>query len=495
MHDSSRTLRAGDPDAFGRLYDKWFDRVHDLAFRILYDQEAAADVAQDAFVAAWRGIDTLDDDHAFGGWLLRIGRNGALNRKRKEQRSRPVDETQLAMIERAQTRPEDLVGTIDDPAQVAANASVAALLWDAADALGERDRDVLDLQLRHGLTPNEVAEVVGLNRNAANQLVHRVRQRLGTAVGARTLWRDGTPSCAALRAELVAAEADEFDADAVRVIDRHANVCAECEGRRKQRLSPAAMFAALPILSLPALKAKVAAALMAQGAPMQGSTAPADAAAHPATTELHPMSRAVNHTGRWRRFALGAVAAAAVILFATWVGASRLDDNSADLVRDSIAGPTVATSGTTSTTTTTTAGALPTSPIGPNPTASPPVLVDPTGPPATDAPATSPPVVTTAPPPPPTITLTITPTVAPPVYLMANAPVLQWAVSGAASITVSGPPSISFTDPSGSAPICPVVSSVPGECVVPPGDYQYTLRARDAAGTITGERNVTLTIG
>ena len=119
-----------------------------------------------------------------------------------------------------------------------------------------------------------------------------------------------------------------------RVIDRHANVCAECEGRRKQRLSPAAMFAALPILSLPALKAKVAAALMAQGAPMQGSTAPADAAAHPATTELHPMSRAVNHTGRWRRFALGAVAAAAVILFATWVGASRLDDNSADLVRD-----------------------------------------------------------------------------------------------------------------------------------------------------------------
>ena len=315
-------LRAGDPDAFGRLYDKWFDRVHDLAFRILYDQEAAADVAQDAFVAAWRGIDTLDDDHAFGGWLLRIGRNGALNRKRKEQRSRPVDETQLAMIERAQTRPEDLLGTIDDPAQVAANASVAALLWDAADALGERDRDVLDLQLRHGLTPNEVAEVVGLNRNAANQLVHRVRQRLGTAVGARTLWRDGTPSCAALRAELVAAEADEFDADAVRVIDRHANVCAECEGRRKQRLSPAAMFAALPILSLPALKAKVAAALMAQGAPMQGSTAPADAAAHPVTTELHPMSRAVNHTGRWRRFALGAVAAAAVILFATWVGAS-----------------------------------------------------------------------------------------------------------------------------------------------------------------------------
>jgi RNA polymerase sigma-70 factor (ECF subfamily) len=80
--------RAGDPDAFGRLYDRWFDRVHDLAFRITNDTAAASDVAQDALLAAWQKLGTLEDPEAFGGWLLRITRNAALDRHRREQRAR-----------------------------------------------------------------------------------------------------------------------------------------------------------------------------------------------------------------------------------------------------------------------------------------------------------------------------------------------------------------------------------------------------------------------
>ena len=54
-------IRNGDPDAFGRLYDDWFDRVHDLAGRIVNDDDAAADIAQAAFVQAWRNLDSLQD--------------------------------------------------------------------------------------------------------------------------------------------------------------------------------------------------------------------------------------------------------------------------------------------------------------------------------------------------------------------------------------------------------------------------------------------------
>src|SRR5712691_4910175 len=71
-------VRAGDQNAFGELYDRWFDRVLDLAYRILWDEHAAADVAQDAFLSAWRNLSSLEDAGAFGGWLLRIARNGAL---------------------------------------------------------------------------------------------------------------------------------------------------------------------------------------------------------------------------------------------------------------------------------------------------------------------------------------------------------------------------------------------------------------------------------
>src|SRR5438105_2173674 len=94
-----RRVGAGDQHAFGQLYDAWFDRVYDLTSRLVRDREVAAEVAQDAFLSAWRKIDTLDNPDAFGGWLLRIARNAAFNRSAKEQRSRPADDRELTMIE------------------------------------------------------------------------------------------------------------------------------------------------------------------------------------------------------------------------------------------------------------------------------------------------------------------------------------------------------------------------------------------------------------
>jgi RNA polymerase sigma factor (sigma-70 family) len=472
-------MRAGDPDAFGQLYDEWFDRVHDLAFRIVFDTEVAAEVAQDAFLSAWRNLDSLADPYAFGGWLLRIARNGALNRKRKEQRSRPVDETRLAVIEGTQTRPEDRLRNIDDPEQVAEDREVVALLWDAAGALGDRDREVLDLQLRHGLTPNEIAEVVGINRNAANQLVHRVRQRLGTAVGAHVLWRAGEPSCDALRAELLASRVETFDSAVVRIVDRHAQTCAECNTRRDSHLSPAALFAAVPIISLPALKAKVAAALATDGVPMQGSMAGVAGAEKPAGHAWR---------GRWRRIAIGGAAAAAIVVGATWIGATTLDDNTAEFASETIpddaSSPTTTASPTT-TVTPTTAAPLPTSPVGPAPSGTAPVIV---------APPTAPPTVgTTTAPPAPTPAFTITPAQVAWTPSGYPRPIAQWNVTGAAAVTVTGP-GFTATSPRGNVPICPGATNAAGFCAAPRGVYTYALQAKDAGGKVVGQRLATLTI-
>src|SRR5215204_5872292 len=76
----------GDETAFGRLYDAWYDRVWNVARRVVHDPEVAAEVTQDAFLSAWRNLGTLEDPDAFGGWLLRIARNASFNRHRKEAR-------------------------------------------------------------------------------------------------------------------------------------------------------------------------------------------------------------------------------------------------------------------------------------------------------------------------------------------------------------------------------------------------------------------------
>ena len=218
----------------------------------------------------------------FGGWLLRITRNAAINRQAKEQRSRPVDDIGLAVIEATGASPsnapagfgvEARLSRLDDPAAVAEQSDLQQLVWSAVGALGERDAEVLDLQLRYGMSPAEIGEIIGINRNAANQLVHRVRGRFETAVRARVLWRGERAACDVLADLLVAAGVAGFDADAVRIADRHAPTCAACSERRDLHLQPAALFAAVLIIAAPILfKQQAASAMEAAGVPMQGSS-------------------------------------------------------------------------------------------------------------------------------------------------------------------------------------------------------------------------------
>ena len=406
------------------------------------------------------------------------------------------------MIERTQAWPEDRLARLEDPARVAEDTEIAALLWSAADTLGDRDREVLDLTLRHNLPPAEIAEVIGMNRNAANQLVHRVKQRLGGAVGARMLWRDGIPSCSLLRAELVAADIEEFNADAVRVIERHTATCDDCDERRRTSLAPAALFSALPIMSVPFLKAKVAHALDAQGVAMQGSNAAAAA---------NGTGVGISRFGRVRRILLGSGTAAAVVIAVLAIGTSGIDEDGRIVVDEAVSeqAPTTArtisstAAGATTPTTATALAPLPPTTIASPPTtrprATPRIAPGPTaGTPGPGAAVTTPPVVvvppipevvpTTPPPtsPPPTappapiIRFTMTPLRIGLRYQMLLAPVLRWEVTGAAEVTVFGP-GAKGEGLSGSAPVCPgtveILPGLPATCIAIQGLHTYTLEA------------------
>ncbi len=444
--------RAGDQRAFGALYDTWFDRVYDLAFRVVRDGNAAADVAQDTFLSAWRELEELSDPAAFGGWVRRIARNTALNRRKKDQRAQPVDTKAMAVIESAGPsaasapagfRVEDRLGAADDPARAAEDAELAGLVWESADALGERDVSVLDLQLRHDLGPAEIAAVIDVNRNHANQLVHRARNRLGDAVRARVLWRGGEPVCTDLRAALADAGVTSFGSDAVRVATEHADDCEDCSERRRLRLEPSALFAATPFLVAPvALKGRIASALADRGVPMDGS-------AH----RGGPDKNGGQATSRWRspRVLAAAVAAVVIVLVGAVMTAFALTDDdkggSTKTAKNSTAETTTTTAAPAPTETT--AASVPTSPIQPGPAGGRVEAPGPATPPPPPPPA--PPVVTA--------TLLVTPSSKQSPYPNdGGAPVVQWSTSGGASVTVSGP-GFSSSAPSGSSPrLCPNAS-------------------------------------
>ncbi len=264
-------VRAGDQAAYGELFDRWFDRVHDLSRRIVHDDGIAAEVAQDTFLAAWQGLDGLRDDSAFGGWLLRIARNRSLNRLARERRSStPGDDTVSTVADRASPG--------EDPFEELDQAGRVSLVWEAAQALGPADLSILDLHLRHGLSGAELADELGVTANNAHQKLFQLRKRLGGAVRAVVLWRGGRPSCASLGVTLEQAGSPRFGPEVVKLVDRHLATCADCDADRAERLSPAALFAAAPVVAAPILlKAGAAEGLAAAGVPMQGSVAAGNA--------------------------------------------------------------------------------------------------------------------------------------------------------------------------------------------------------------------------
>ena len=259
--------RAGDNQAFGKLFDTWFDRVHDVSRRIVRDPGTAGEVAQDTFLAAWTGLANLEDPDAFGGWVLRIARNKSLNRLEKDRRSVALDDETMTTLTDMDAADHDPLAHLDQAGRV-------ALVWDAAAALGERDMSILDLHLRHGLGAGELAEELGTTANNAHQMLFTLRKRLGTNVRALVLWRAGRPACENLRRTLANAGIHTFDKQAVKAIDRHAQVCDQCSQEREDRLNPAALFGAAPVLAAPfVFKTQAASALEAAGVPMGGSTA------------------------------------------------------------------------------------------------------------------------------------------------------------------------------------------------------------------------------
>jgi len=76
----------GDVDAFNQLILHYQQTTYGVVLRMLGDADVAADVTQDAFIAAFRGISSFRGGSSFRAWLLRIASNIACDHWRRTQR-------------------------------------------------------------------------------------------------------------------------------------------------------------------------------------------------------------------------------------------------------------------------------------------------------------------------------------------------------------------------------------------------------------------------
>jgi RNA polymerase sigma-70 factor (ECF subfamily) len=150
------TARAGQPDAFGRLYGSYAPLVHGILMaRVPRDE--VDDLLQDVFLSAFRKLHTLRDPSAFGPWLAMIARN----RARDYHRHSPA----VAEL------PDDL------PAKDAREAEAAGILA-LIRTLPESYRETLVLRLVEGLTGPEIAARTGLTPASVRVNLHRGMKQL-----------------------------------------------------------------------------------------------------------------------------------------------------------------------------------------------------------------------------------------------------------------------------------------------------------------------------
>jgi RNA polymerase sigma-70 factor (ECF subfamily) len=189
-----RRVAGGDEAAFMTLYDRHATLLFGASFRFLRDRDAAAEVVQETFLAAWQRASQFDAARGtISGWLLGIARNRALDRLRAEgRRPRSVgsggfDSSSLeAGIARDGVAPE-----ADEPEATAGRRWLRALLRTSLAGMRTEEREVLVLAYDRDLSQAEIADRLGLPIGTVKSRTRRALARLRAVLADVPDLRDG----------------------------------------------------------------------------------------------------------------------------------------------------------------------------------------------------------------------------------------------------------------------------------------------------------------
>lgn len=160
--------RLGDETAWETLVAQHQEAVFRLAYLILGSAADADDIAQEAFVRAYRHLDGFDIERPLRPWLLRIAANLARNRRRSVGRY-------MAHLRRLVLAEPERV--IDPEGQSARNADSQAL-WEAVRRLDANDQEIIYLRYFMELSVEESAEVLKVAPGTVKSRLHRALNRL-----------------------------------------------------------------------------------------------------------------------------------------------------------------------------------------------------------------------------------------------------------------------------------------------------------------------------
>jgi RNA polymerase sigma-70 factor (ECF subfamily) len=156
----------GEVSIYGVLVDKYKDFAFTIAYRIMNNKADAEEVAQDAFIKAFRGLPKFNKEAKFATWLYRIVFNTAISYKRKQKRE---------IVDAVEEIPMGGV-TADNMSLESADQKKYIAL--AMTQLLPLDATIITLYYLKELSLDEIVQITELNMNTLKVRLFRARKRM-----------------------------------------------------------------------------------------------------------------------------------------------------------------------------------------------------------------------------------------------------------------------------------------------------------------------------
>jgi RNA polymerase sigma-70 factor (ECF subfamily) len=254
-----RDWQGGDARAFESIVRRHTPRLLAVATRLMRDGVEAAEVVQEAYIAAWRGSSGFDGRAQLSTWLHRITINAGLARLRRGARRKEVSmEQAFAPVEEGgQGEPPDTAR-----AEAIERGEVAGTVWSAIEALPDDHRTVLVLRDIEGLSSKEVAVALGISDASVRQRLHRARQTVGERLRPELCGADAI-TCGG-RLDLLFDHLDGvLAADLLSPVGEHVSACRTCTSLASGYGALLAAIKGAPPVTSPARGAAVASSVLA----------------------------------------------------------------------------------------------------------------------------------------------------------------------------------------------------------------------------------------
>lgn len=168
--------KQGDQDAFAHLVQTNQNKIYSLALRMTGNPEDGADLAQEAFLKAWRSLPSFQEESSFSTWLYKLTSNLCIDFLRKEKRRKAaVTTVSLDGDDEEDAPPMEVADHRFTPETEVERRELRAAMSRALHSLSDEHRQILILREVEGLSYTEIAEALELEEGTVKSRIARAR--------------------------------------------------------------------------------------------------------------------------------------------------------------------------------------------------------------------------------------------------------------------------------------------------------------------------------